>query len=246
MCIFRSDAVSPQAADVIDNDLSKVKQPIDVQYDSGFSSEKQIENGNDERKEYSGLKKSIQNRAEEEKSRENYHHYSGTHSSDIESDPDKDEHSPESPSNGYSDNRSFDYQQRLASNLNPFSAFGAEEARLRFGLESAQFKERLNAIGIPPFGDEELQRRYSLKDNSKSSDSPSKPTSPDSRSLQGSPVDSYKGSRSINDISFEDQDTNSFLPNVKEGLFFCHLCSFSGKFFCFYICIICLSPLLMG
>ncbi|KAL4217859.1 hypothetical protein ACF0H5_022598 [Mactra antiquata] len=232
-----SDAVSPQAADVVDNNLSKVKERIEDQFDGSFHSKRHIENGSKGDKEFD--KRSVERRSGEHQDK--FNHYSsgsgggGINSSDIESDLEKDDLSVDSPGGkDYRDNRSFEYQQRFTGNLNPYSAFGAEETRLRLGLESAQFKERLNAIGIPPFGDETLHRRYSLqessdKDLNKSVDNSNQPSSPDQRSLQGSPVDSYKGSRSIHDISFEDQDTNSFLPSVKEGLFFCHLCSFSGS-----------------
>lgn len=166
-----------------------------------------------------------------------YKNYIQSNSSDAESDIEKEEINSDSPDDSYNANgRKFDFTQHLPSNINPYtSAFGAEEARLRFNLESAHFKERL---GLSSFAEQSLQRSYSLQETVQNSDklasqNSSPPSSPHSPSLQSSPVPSYTGQdhgqRSIHDVSFEEQDSNNFLPRIKEGLYFCHLCSFSGK-----------------
>ncbi|XP_053382637.1 uncharacterized protein LOC123541329 isoform X3 [Mercenaria mercenaria] len=231
---LRSDAVSPQAADVIDNGLNTHDREIGKKFENKFTPEKRMQNGDDDL-----VRKQGKEDIEAEALREKYQNYIRSNSSDIESDPERDELNLSKQAEGYDKrNRNFGFTQHLPSNINPYaSAFGAEEARLRFNLESAQFKERLGSIGISPFGDEAIHRRYSLQEtvpeSSKlTSQSSSPPLSPRSQSLQSSPLPSYNGQghgpRSVHDLSFEEQDSNSFLPRIKEGLFFCHLCSFSG------------------
>lgn len=221
---IRSDAVSPQAADVIDNGLSKHDKELKRKFENNFIPEKRVKNGGDD------LVKQRRESTDIENLNGKYKNYS----SDPDSDLDKEERNSESPDEGYNAaSHKFDFAQHLPSNINPYaSAFGAEEARLRFSLESAQFKERL---GISAFQEQSLHRRYSLQEPAQNSDklgsqSLSPPSSPRAHSLQNSPsfAGQGHGPRSVHDVSFEDQDSSNFLPRIKEGLFFCHLCSFSG------------------
>lgn len=229
---FRSNAVSPQAADVIDNGHSKHGEEIKRKFENDIRHGKQVENGGDNL---------VNGNRRADIDRDAFHgqckNYIQSNSSDAESDIEKDEINSDSPDESFNaSGRKFDFPQHLPSNINPYaSAFGAEEARLRFNLESAHYKERL---GLSSFAEQSLQRSYSLQETVQNSDklasqNSSPPSSPHSQSLQSSPVPSYTGQdhgqRSIHDVSFEEQDSNNFLPRIKEGLYFCHLCSFSGK-----------------
>jgi hypothetical protein len=227
--ICRSDSVSPQAADVINNS-GEPKRHTDREIKRNSTPDKETSHSNANRR-VDEIKPS-ENRFSGDGLPEKYQKYFQGNSSDFDSEIDEDELTPDSPR----DRNKLDFAQHLPSNINPYgSPFGAEEARLRFSFESSQFKERLNALGIPQLTDERIGRRYSLQESSTdaskhNSGSSSPPSSSPSRSLDDSPQNSYKGSRSIHDLSFDEQDSNAFLPRIKEGLFFCHLCSFSGNF----------------
>lgn len=161
-------------------------------------------------------------------------------SPELLSDTDKDVLTPDSPSNS----RSPDFPQSLPSNISPYSSqFSVEEARLRFSLGSSPFKrQQLNFAKtgtLSQFNDDIIPRRYSLPDHMQDprghsltpghSSQPSSP--PRSNPLSSSGVHSFRspGHQPYQDLPYEEQDSRNLIPRIKEGLFFCHLCSFSGK-----------------
>ena len=156
------------------------------------------------------------------------------HSPELESDVEKEELRPESP--GDSSRSSPDFSRSLPSNLTHYtSQFGNEEARLRFSLGSSPYKNHpsLPSSGsLPGFSDDLVSRRYSIADSMQDVRSQPIPSGPSSQpgSPQSDSIRSFlsPGAQSLHDLSY-DEDQRNLIPRIKEGLFFCHLCSFSGK-----------------
>ena len=124
-----------------------------------------------------------------------------------------------------------DFSQKLPPTS--FSSnFNAEEARLRYSLDyaHADLKERFKQYSAQfnNFNEEEWKRRFSLPDSRESGKdfSLSDPTSPNSKSLSTSPraLDLLRGQPRV-----LDEPDYALTPRVKEGIYFCHLCSFSGE-----------------
>lgn len=157
-------------------------------------------------------------------------------SPELESDVEKDELTPESPGGS---SHSSDFSRSLPSSIAQYSSqFGAEEARLRFSLRSSPFKGHLpSSSSLPPFSDDIISRRYTLPESMQdvrgqpyTSGHSSQPSSPQSDSLNSSSLHSFQSpsQQSILDSSY-DEDQRNLIPRIKEGLYFCHLCSFSGN-----------------
>lgn len=214
MFIFRSDSVSHQSGD--DSALEISRKPGVVAKDStdpqSDSQDRQL-------------------------LQESYKADIYNNSPEIESDVEKDELTPESPEDS---SHSSDFSRSLPSSIAQYSSqFGAEEARLRFSLGSSPFKNHLpSSASLPPFSDDIISRRYSLSDSMpdvRSQSFPggshsSQPSSPQSDSLNSSSLHSFHSpsQQSIHD-ALNDDDQRTLIPRIKEGLYFCHLCSFSGN-----------------
>ena len=233
---FRGEAISPQAADVVDQVLGNVtkqhqppqSEPEGQNYhqahgllniserleDRGPGSDNLERNETEENKQY------------ENDSRNRYQFDSSNLSinSDEIDDIDREALEPEreSPPQDYS-------SQKLPPSSYS-SNFSAEEARLRYSLDyaHADLKERFRQFSNTQFNEEEWKRRFSLPDTKDNANgfSLSNPTSPVSKSLSTSPLGHFRGKQAPRPLEEPDY---ALTPRVKEGLYFCHLCSFSGK-----------------
>lgn len=224
-CIFRSESVSHHSGEDVETVLEK-------------ASHRSLPASSDNH-----IHRDIQTASRdsfEEALKQKYQSDIYENSPDIESDIDKEELSPESPTNS---THSADLSGRsLPSNLSPYSGqISLEEAKLRYSLGASPFKSQFgltpSTSSLSQFSDDLVPRRYSVPDSMQDVRSQSMPTglssqpsSPPSSSLNSPPLRSFRSpsSQSLSDNSFDDPDSRSLIPRIKEGLYFCHLCSFSG------------------
>ena len=234
-CSIRGEAISPQAADVVDHVLGNVTKPHHAQQsETGTTSyhRAQLLSNTDKQITDASRKDQLSNDIDDDKqfdndSRSRYQYDSSNLSinSDEIDDIDREALEPER------DSPIPDYSQKLPP-TSFSSSFSAEEARLRYSLDyaHADLKERFRQYSSASLNEEEWKRRYSLPDTTKESVkhslSHSSPTSPGSKSLSSSPLDLLRGHPGGRLV---DEPDYALTPRVKEGLYFCHLCSFSGK-----------------
>ncbi|XP_052260148.1 uncharacterized protein LOC127864529 isoform X2 [Dreissena polymorpha] len=243
----RSEALPPQAADIVQSGQNGRERDVDgkTHLENPTLNAFRTGNGNDAESDANESRYSS-GKLNEELLRAKYKGLIEPSSPLQDSDDERESNSPVD----YDANRRSDHfqKQHLPSNINLYSPYGLDRSRLPYPLDPSSVfgKDRhsLGDTGGPglqaQFEEEFLRRRFSLQEpradlqrDSKlspgSTGSPSHPASPSS-SLQGSsPFTSPCHQRSMHNISFDEQDSNNFLPRIKEGLYFCHLCSFSGS-----------------
>ena len=235
--LFRGEAISPQAADVVNQvlgNVTKPHQPPQLEKENpGYQRshlQSNVKEHTDDR--LSGSEDNLRNSVDEGKQYDSRYQFDSSNLSINSDEIDEIDREALEPDR---DTPPQDFSQKLPPTS--FSSnFNAEESRLRYSLDyaHADLKERFKQYSAQfnNFNEDEWKRRFSLPDTRDSGKDFSKdfslsdPTSPNSKSLSTSPraLDLLRGQPR----AAEEQDY-ALIPRVKEGIYFCHLCSFSGK-----------------
>ena len=243
--LFRTETHSPQAADIVETALSNKNLDFNsvncnsITHGSSHSIPEDIGNQGDLRRSTEGHSNDTLERPTEERSgdysrksntsldksfEEDYYSNKYTtensNSSDLESDIDRDELTPNSPRSEVNHRQPLDYYQRLPSNLPFGSGFSPEEARLRLQLKEA------GLLDPGAFSESEYRRRLAFSNGKGSGLIPngsSQANSPESKTPGSAVLYPRRLPRSADELD------ETLKPNIREGLYFCHLCSFSGK-----------------
>ena len=249
-CLFRGEAISPQAADVVNQvlgNVTKSHQPPQLEKENPDYGEspRQTDVGDKRDDRLSSGDDNIRNGVDESKQYESRYHLDNSNLSINSDEIDEIDREALEPDR---DTPPQDFSQKLPPTS--FSSnFNAEEARLRYSLDyaHADLKERFKQYSAQfnNLNEEEWKRRFSLPDTREAGKDFGKefslndPTSP--KSLSTSPrtsLDILRGQETSPRASLDllrgqprggdDQDF-ALIPRVKEGIYFCHLCSFSGE-----------------